>query len=124
MQEQELHDLYVLFLGQNTELFAAGQFEVAYHVLAAAMHCANSLRDGGLLEEVQHRAQEQGEWIDRHAAEHPLSSRNAHFRNNESIYVSAARQAHAMLLGLRVDQQAEKVRRLNERALSPEPKGP
>jgi hypothetical protein len=114
MQQSELRALYVQFLDQNTQTFAGRHFEIAYHALAAAMHCAEGLRDRALLAEVQRLAEEQRHWIDSHAPEHRLSSRNAMTRGNDSIFASAARQAHVMLLGLEVDHQAEEVRRLND----------
>ena len=56
-------------------------------------------------------AEEQGRWIDAHAAEDRLSSSNARVRGNEGIYASLARQAHVILLGLKVSEEVGEVGR-------------
>ncbi len=115
MQEHELRDLYTQFMDHNIRASAGRHFEVAYHALAAAMHCAEDIRDAGLLAEVQRRAEEQRQWIDTKAPAHKLSSPSAKTRGNESVFTSLVKQIHSMLLGLKVDEQAEEVRQLNEK---------
>jgi hypothetical protein len=93
-------DLYERLLALNREAFAAGSYEVAYHALAAAMHCAIELEAPELLSDVAQRASEQMTWIDEHVPEHTLSTRSAGQRGNTSVYGLLARQAttHAHML--------------------------
>ncbi len=109
MQAQELRQAYQEFLDQSVRMFSGKQFEVAYHALAAAMHCAEALQDASLIADVQATAEKQGKWIDTNAPDHKLSSMHAKMRGNESIFVTLARHAHAILLGLKVNEQAKEV---------------
>jgi len=103
MQEQELRELYQQFMDQNVQAFAGRHFEVAYHALAAALHCVEDIRDAGLLAEVQWLAEEQAKCIDTNALGHNLSSPRAKARGNESMFLSLSKQARSMLLGLKAD---------------------
>jgi hypothetical protein len=107
MNEQELRNLYQQFLDHNAQAFVGRQFQVAYHALAAAMHCAQALREHHLLAEVQRRAEQQGRWIDTETPDHHLSSRSAQVRGHTSIFASLVKQAHAIQLGLKVDAEVE-----------------
>jgi hypothetical protein len=113
MHKPELRELYQQFIDQNVLAFADRYFEIAYHALAAAMHCAEALGDKELLSAVQRSAEEQDRWIEANAPEHQLSATRATQRGNESIFSSLARQCHAHLLGLMVDDQAERIRSLH-----------
>src|SRR4051812_41801496 len=100
MQEPELREMYQQFIDQNVQAFAGRQFEIAYHALAAALHCAESLQDGRLLSDVERSAGEQDRWIEDNAPFHRVSPAQAKARGNDSIFSSLARQAHVILLGL------------------------
>ena len=93
-------DLYDRLLALNREAFAAGSYEVAYHALVAALHCAIDLKAPQLLSGVARRATEQMTWIDDHVPEHTLSIRSAGQRGHKSIYGLLAQQAttHAHML--------------------------
>jgi hypothetical protein len=110
MQDQELRALYQQFMDQNVQTFAGGRFQIAYHALAAAMHCAEALRDGSLLLDVQRSAEEQGNWIDIHAPDNRLSSLSAKTRGNESIFVTLTKHVHAIQVGLHAEAQQEHAR--------------
>jgi hypothetical protein len=97
-------------MDQSARAFAGRHFEVAYHVLAAALHCAHEVQDGELVWAVQKRAEEQGRWIDTNAPDHRLSSRSARARSGNSIFASLTGEAKVMLLGLKVDEQARGLR--------------
>jgi hypothetical protein len=115
MRAQELRNLYHEFRDLDALAFAGWEFEAAYHALAGAMHCADRLRDGGLLAEVQQLAEEQGQWIDTHAPDHRLASQNATTAGHPSRFALAAKYAQSMLLTLEL-QQAETVKRAQEGA--------
>lgn len=111
MQEQELRDLYTRLMDQNLWAFTGQSFEIAYHLLAAAMHCAAEMHDAQRLGQVQRTAEEHGRWIDTHLPEHKLSSRSARTRNHDSVFVSLAIQTRSMLLSLKVDAQVQELKR-------------
>jgi hypothetical protein len=64
----------------------AGEYEVAYHALCAALHAAESLHDDESCKEVQARAKECREWIDTRDPGHKLSTRSAQSRGHEGIF--------------------------------------
>jgi hypothetical protein len=112
---QELRNLYQQFMEQNAQAFVGRHFEVAYHALAAALHCAHEVQDGKLISAVQKKAEDQGRWLDANAPDHRLSSRSARTRSGNSIFASLTGEAKVMLLGLKVDEQAQSLRQFNEK---------
>ena len=88
----------------------AGQYEVAYHALCAALHAAEALDDGGACELVEREARTCRDWIDTHAPESKLSSRSAQSRGHESIFRQLAVMAEAARLRLQADAQKRKGR--------------
>ncbi len=84
--------MYDQLMGINEQAFREGNFEAAYHTLAAALHCAIPLQEEALLTTLEQRAPEQQEWIDMHAAIHPLSSQSAALHGPRSIYASLVKQ--------------------------------
>ena len=88
-----LSDLYRRLLRNNQEAFALGQYDAAYHVLMAAMHCAQTLNDATSLTEIEHIASQQLKWIDTHCPEYPHSTQSASKRGHLSIYENLLRQA-------------------------------
>jgi hypothetical protein len=111
MREPELRALHHEFRDLNALAFAGWEFEAAYHALAAAMHCADRLRDGDLLADVQQLAEEQGQWIDTHAQDHRLASQSATTAGHPSIFALAAKYAQSMLLRLKMEEQAQELKR-------------
>src|SRR5262249_58157374 len=96
MRAQELRNLYHEFRDLDALAFAGWEFEAAYHALAGAMHCADRLRDGDLLAEVQQLAQEQGQWIDTHAPDHRLALPNGTKVGHRNIFTVAANETDGM----------------------------
>jgi hypothetical protein len=94
--------------------FAGREFEAAYHALAGAMHCADRLRDGDLLAEVQQLAEEQGQWIDTHAPDHRLASQSPTTAGHPSRFALAAKYAQSMRLRLKTEDQAQELKRIKE----------
>src|SRR5262245_59633112 len=52
----ELHELYQQLMTSNQNAFALEQYNIAYHALMAASHCAETLKDAHGLQEVKQRA--------------------------------------------------------------------
>ena len=55
MQPGQTLAMYTQLMAINALAFAEGQYEVAYHALAAALHCAHDLRDSDRVVAVQQR---------------------------------------------------------------------
>ncbi len=77
----------------NKEAFEQEHYEVAYHALAAALHCAILLEEKqAALTILEQRACEQRDWIDAAASHHPLSSQSAVLHGHRSVYATLVRQ--------------------------------
>ena len=79
----------------NGTSYAAGHFQVAYHVLSAALHCAEDLLDLELAATVRERAERQQTELDRTEPPHPLSTAGASRRGTHPLFTSLSRTAHA-----------------------------
>jgi hypothetical protein len=71
-------DVYAQALALNGSAFADGHYEVAFHLLMTALHCAEDLGDADRLAEVSGVAGAQQRDLDRAAPAHRLASRSAH----------------------------------------------
>jgi hypothetical protein len=91
-------ELYDQLLQINDKAFEEGNYEAAYHALAAALHCAIPLQEGALLRELEARAREQRDWIDTQAADHALSAQSAAVHGHRSSYASLVMQIETQQL--------------------------
>jgi hypothetical protein len=97
-------DLCERLLGANEDAFALGQYNTAFHALAAALHCARYEKDEAALAEVAERAARQLTVIDSAEPTYEHSTASARVRGHESIFHLLERQA---VMGLKlVHQQA------------------
>lgn len=87
---------YDRILTLNAAAAESGQFEMAYHLLAAALHSAEVQRDRYAMEEVIRLAAEQGATVDA-AGDHPMSSSKAKKRGTVPLYESLAATARGKL---------------------------
>src|SRR5262245_51304865 len=74
----------------NQKAIGSGQHDVAYHTLAAALHCAADVEDVKRLGEVERLADEQLKWIDAHHPEYEHSTQSASKRGHVSIFKNLA----------------------------------
>ena len=95
MDQAELLELFEHLLELEQRAFAGGQYDVAYHLLMAALHCGDDLRDARVLARIERLATERLTWIDTNAPQYEHSSAAAAKRGHVSIYSMAATQAHA-----------------------------
>ena len=100
MPEISLIGLYDDLMSVHRSAFGGTYYNVAYHALAAALHCADDAFDLERVTEVEQVASEQLAWIDLHAPAYEHSSQNAALRGHVSIYTMLSRQAHAKALML------------------------
>ena len=93
--------MFQQLLAINRNAHARASYEVAYHVLAAALHAANHDQDEAGVLTVKKLAEEQIEWIDAHDPTHALATASARERGHASVYAMLGKQADAMALMLR-----------------------
>ena len=104
-------DMFEQLIGLNGEAFETRQFEVAYHILDAALHRAYNLKDRQRLHTVATLAHEQGTWIDTHAPESLLSTQSAIERGGRGVYHILERQASAYHDAIQVEERLSSIRR-------------
>jgi hypothetical protein len=92
----------------NGEAAASGEYEVAYHLLMAALHVVDHGRDPKALERIAALAREQGEALERVQPPHQLSRSQAQQRGQTALYDSLAAHIEAVRLRLRSDRQRAK----------------
>ncbi len=95
-------EMYAQLMNINEQAFGQGHYEVAYHALAAAFHCALLLKGQALLIALEQRAREQRDGIDTAAADHALSSQSAALHGHVGVYTSLLKQIQARQLMLRI----------------------
>jgi hypothetical protein len=98
MEDQSLRDVYRELMHLNRQCFEAREFDIAYHCLMAALHCAQELKDIPYLRDVEKTAGEQLRYIDAHHPQYEHSTFTAANRNHASIYQTLARQANARIV--------------------------
>ena len=86
---------YASLLAINRQAFAGAHYEVAYHALAGALHCAIDDDDHAKMRDVQAIAGHQRDWIDQYRPEHRLSTASARTRGQNSMFAMLERQAAA-----------------------------
>jgi len=98
MEQQTLRDMYRDLMRMNRQSFEGGKFDIAYHTLTSALHCAQELQDTRSLREIERTANEQLAYIDAHHPEYEHSSPAAATRRHASIFQTLAHQANARIL--------------------------
>src|SRR5579885_3569812 len=68
--------------------FDGRHYAVAFHAIAAALHCASDLGDDARLVEVGDIVREQAMWLDDHDPGDPLSAQSAALRGNKGLWAS------------------------------------
>jgi hypothetical protein len=97
MDEQKIREFYRDLMRMNRECFEGGEFDIAYHTLMSALHCAQQLKDISYLREIERLANEQVKYIDVHHPEYEHSTVSASNRNHVSVFQTLARQANARI---------------------------
>ena len=102
--------LFPEILELNRRAVDAQTFEVAYHLLAAALHAAADDVEG--INRVMALALQQGEALDARF-DHAMSSERAAHRGNEPMYQSLATNAEAKLAQVRAERARTDLRRVD-----------
>lgn len=108
MDPPNLPSIYSELLQLNRQLFEGGEIPIAYHALAAALHCAEALEDVDRLGEVSSLAKQQGDWLDKKDPQSRFSNKSASARGNTGIFASAAHQANAAATRIAADRAVHK----------------
>ena len=95
----------------NAEAAAHGHYEVAYHLLMAALHVADDEKDLAALERIAKSILEQAAAIERMQPPHHLSRHQARLRGQTALFDSLAAHIEAVRLRLQSDAQRAKLRR-------------
>ena len=88
----DLEAWYNQALALSHAAFDQRHYAVAFHAIAAALHCASDLGDDARLVEVGEIVREQAMWLDDHAPDDPLSAQSAALRGNSSLWASLERE--------------------------------
>jgi hypothetical protein len=92
----------------NRQAADRGDFEVAYHLLMAALHAADHAKELSALDDIARRGREQGKALEQVKPPHPLSRRHADLRGQTSVFDSFAAHVEAVRLRLVSDAQRAK----------------
>ena len=92
----------------NRRAAEQGEFEVAYHVLMAALHHADHARNQGALDEIARRGREQGQAVEQVKPSHALSRAHAQLRGQTAIYDSFTAHVEAVRLRQQSDEHRHK----------------
>ena len=98
MDKSSLKDVYSRLIQINQETFDGAQYDIAYHALSGALHCAASLKDVNYLVEVERLADKELAWIDAHNPEYEHSTRSSAGRGHRSIYRTLTTMANAKVV--------------------------
>jgi len=98
MENSNLKDVYARLIQINQETFDGAQYDIAYHALSGALHCAATLKDVNYLVEVERLANKELAWIDAHNPEYEHSTRSSAGRGLRSIYRNLTTMANAKVV--------------------------
>lgn len=94
-------DLYEGSLAIGRQAIDAGLFEVAFHALSAALHCAERLEDVARVQAIDDVARETQQRIDREHPDHRIGSRAASDRGHTPLFNTLSLHAQALAARLR-----------------------
>jgi hypothetical protein len=111
MAEQEpAGQLYDRIMDMHEQAFRDRRFDVAYHLLAAALHAAEELNSVELLSHISEVAATRQKSIDELRPEHRLSSNSAHHRGNHAQFATLVGIAAAAKGRITAEQALERSR--------------
>jgi hypothetical protein len=108
--EHEADKLYQTLMQMHEDTFAAGLFEVSYHLMAAALHAAEEVNNLDLITQVELQATQRQADIDRSQPHHKVSSASAAGRGNFALFTALSATAGAARGRIAADQAVARVR--------------
>jgi hypothetical protein len=97
----DLNQCYDVLLAMDRETLADAQYELAYHALAGALHCAEAAGDAERVEHIRALAEEHRWRVDAEEPPHRILSAAAALRGYQSLFETLAGQSAAVLARLR-----------------------
>src|ERR1051325_8446970 len=94
----------------NADAVAQGEYEVAYHLLMAALHFAEGQKNVVALDRITQLAKEQGGAIER-VPTHQLSRKQAQLRGQTALFDSLLTHIEAVRLRIQSDAQRARAHR-------------
>ena len=94
----------------NADAAAQGDYEVAYHLLMAALHVVDHTHDFAALELITKLTKEQGAQVEAVRPPHHLSRAQAQLRGQTSLFDSLAAHIEAVRLRMQSEEQRTKRR--------------
>lgn len=107
-QHEPIDQLYQKLLAMHEDAFVAGRFDLAYHVLAAALHAAEEVPSIELLMAVRDLAEKRQEALDTMEPQHRLSSLSAGRRGHTAQYTALATIATSIKGRIEADLAVER----------------
>jgi hypothetical protein len=95
-------------LALNERAAAAGDYEVAYHLLMAALHAADHAKDRAALDRILALSRRQGAAVDAEQPPHQLSRAQAHARGQTALFESLAAHIEAVRLRMHSEEMRTK----------------
>lgn len=89
----DIDEILAILQNRNEKAFESGNFDAAYHLLAASLHTAQAINDADKLAAISQTALLQAEKIDAEHPEYHHSSKSARTRGNGNIFKNLAKQA-------------------------------
>jgi hypothetical protein len=109
INESRLRDFYLRLIEMNRQAFTDGEHDVAYHLLSAALHCAQRLEEIPYLRQIEQTADEQLKWIDETDSGYQHSTQSARGRGQTSVYRSLSKMAAAKVKTIQVQAQKRQI---------------
>ncbi|MUL36972.1 hypothetical protein [Gloeocapsopsis dulcis] len=100
-----LADSYEQLIAVSQKMLQTRHYEVAFHALQAALHCAEELKDEQRLVTVEQEAKRQRDLIDATAPEHRMSTQAAVDRGGKNLYDTLIRQARVHINQIKLEQR-------------------
>lgn len=101
----DLTDSYEQLIAVSQKMLHSGHYEVAFHALQAALHCAEDLKDQQRLASVEQQAKTQRDFINATAPEHRMSTQASVNRGGTNLYDSLIRQARVHVNQIKLAQR-------------------
>lgn len=95
--DNDLIDIYEQLMAISRNMLQSRHYEVAFHALQAALHCAEDLHDEQRLVAVQQEAQSQIDTIDSTDPQHRMSTQESLQRGGQSLYALLLRQVSLII---------------------------
>jgi hypothetical protein len=111
MADQEpARQLYDRIMGMHDQTFREGRYDLAYHLLAAALHAGEELNNVELLDQIGALAAKCQRIIDSLKPDHRLSSNSAKHRGNHAQFTALTAIAAAAKGRITADRALERSR--------------